>query len=89
MSAPAAQCTHIKINGVRCGSAAVRGTALCFHHSAIKTALGKVTPLENVAYGAFTPIPFVFPEDRASMQINYFLLLQAINEQRVEKRAPS
>ena len=87
MSAPVPNCTHIKTNGIRCGSPAVKGTALCFHHSAIKTALDKVVPLENVAYGAFTPIPFVFAEDRTSVQINYFLLLQALNEQRIEKRA--
>ncbi|MGI0133430.1 MAG: hypothetical protein ACREBW_00525, partial [Candidatus Micrarchaeaceae archaeon] len=50
-------------------------------------ALGKVTPLEQVPYGAFTAIPFLFPEDRASLQINYFLLLQMLVEQRVERRA--
>lgn len=87
MSAPVPNCTHVKTNGIRCGSPAVKGTTLCFHHSAIKTALGKVVPLESVAYGAFTPIPFVFAEDRTSVQINYFLLLQALNEQRIEKRA--
>lgn len=72
MPTPMPLCTHIKTNGIRCGSPAVKGTSLCFHHSAVKTALGKVTPLDKVSYGSFTPIPFVFPEDRAAMQINYF-----------------
>lgn len=86
-SSPAPLCTHMKMNGTRCGSPAVKGTELCFHHSAVKSALGKATPLDQVSYGSFTPIPFVFPEDRVAIQINYFLLLQALNEQRVEKRA--
>jgi len=80
------QCTHIKTNGEVCGSPAVSGTELCYHHSKVKTALGKWTPADQAAYGEFTPIPFIFPEDRASMQINFFLLLQAFNEQRIDQR---
>ena len=87
MSNAVAQCTHIKTNGEVCGSPAVSGTELCYHHSKVKSALGKWTPADQVAYGEFTPIPFIFPEDRASLQIDYFLLFQAINEQRVERRA--
>lgn len=82
--APAPLCTYIKTDGVRCGSPAVKGSELCFHHSAVKTALGKVKP--QAASGEFAPIPFVFPEDRASMQINFFLLLQAFNEGRIDLR---
>jgi len=87
MSNAVAQCTHIKTNGEVCGSPAVSGTELCYHHSKVKSALGKWTPADQVAYGEFTPIPFIFPEDRASLQIDYFLLFQAMNEQRVERRA--
>jgi hypothetical protein len=79
-------CTHRMTTGATCGSPAVSGTALCYHHSAIKTALGKVAPLDRVPYGAHSPIPFVFPEDRASLQINFFLLLQAFNERRIDQR---
>ena len=78
------QCTHIKTNGEVCGSPAVSGTDLCYHHSAVKTALAK--PHGKAPYEGFAPIPFVFPEDRASMQINFFLLLQAFNEQRIDRR---
>ena len=84
MSNAVAQCTHIKTNGEVCGSPAVSGTDLCYHHSAVKTALSK--PHEKAPYEGFAPIPFVFPEDRASMQINFFLLLQAFNEQRIDRR---
>lgn len=78
------QCTHVKTNGEVCGSPAVSGTTFCYHHSAAKTALGKVKP--QAGPGGFAPIPFVFPEDRASMQINFFLLLQAFNGGRVDLR---
>ena len=86
MSNPVAQCTHVKTNGKVCGSPAVSGTAFCHHHSAVKTALGRVQPNAKAANGGFAPIPFVFPEDRASMQINFFLLLQAFNEGRIDLR---
>ena len=35
--------------------------------------------LRQGSYGEFTPIPFIFPEDRASLQIDYFLLFRALN----------
>src|SRR5690348_6784443 len=79
------QCTHIKNNGEVCGSPAVSGTEFCYHHSAVKTALAKTTQ-GKAPYEGFAPIPFVFPEDRASMQINFFLLLQAFNEQRIDQK---
>ena len=78
------QCTHIKNNGEVCGSPAVSGSEFCYHHSAVKTALTK--PHGKAPFEGFAPIPFVFPEDRASMQINFFLLLQAFNEQRIDQK---
>ena len=84
MSNAVPQCTHIKTNGEVCGSPAVSGTELCYHHSAVKTALAK--PHGKAPFEGFAPIPFVFPEDRASMQINFFLLLQAFNEQRIDQK---
>ncbi|HEV2462330.1 MAG TPA: hypothetical protein VGT04_00865 [Acidobacteriaceae bacterium] len=83
-SSPAPLCTHTKMNGTRCGSPAVKGTELCFHHSAVKSALGKARPSSEP--GEYSPLPFVFPEDRESVQINYFLLLRAMSEQRIEPR---
>lgn len=86
MSNPVPTCTHVKTNGEVCGSPAVSGAALCYHHSAVKTALGKAQPKDKASHGEFAPIGFIFPEDRASMQINFFLLLQAYNEQRIDQR---
>lgn len=84
--APVQLCTHIMATGATCGSPAVKGTRLCFHHSAVKSALGRVTPIDQVPYGIFSPIPFVFAEDAASLEINYQLLLQAVAEKRVDNR---
>lgn len=70
-------CSHVKTDGIVCGSPAMGGGELCYHHSTVKTALGKVQ--------ATDPLPFVFPEDRASLQINLFMLLQAYNEGRIEQ----
>ena len=84
MSNTVPQCTHVKTNGEVCGSPAVSGTDFCYHHSAVKTALAR--PTGKAPYEGFAPIPFVFPEDRASMQINFFLLLQAFNEQRIDQK---
>ena len=86
---PAPICTHVKTDGIRCGSPAVSGTASCYHHSAVKTALAKGQSNGKIPDEGFAPIPFVFPEDRASMQINFFLLLQAFNEQRIDQRTYS
>ena len=82
---PVPQCTHVKTNGEVCGSPAVSGTEFCYHHSAVKTALAKL-PNGKGRMEDFAPIPFVFPEDRAAMQINFFLLLQAYNEQHIDQR---
>src|SRR5690348_7614697 len=81
---PVPNCTHVKTNGEVCGSPAISGTEFCYHHSAVKTALAK--PHGKAPFEGFAPIPFVFPEDRASMQINFFLLLQAFNEQSIDQK---
>lgn len=82
MSIPAL-CTHVHASGATCQSPAVRGTALCYHHSAVKIAFDQVAPLGTMR-AVRAPIPFVFAEDHASLQINYALLLQALNEHRVD-----
>lgn len=84
MPNPAPICTHIKTDGIRCGSPAVSGSEHCHHHSAIRMATRQAASKPSTGSGQFAPIPFVFPEDRASMQINYFLLLQAFNQGQID-----
>jgi len=83
MSNPAPLCSHVKTNGTTCGSPAVSGATLCYHHSTLKTSLREG---QQAACGSNAPIPFLFPEDRASLQINFFLLLQAFNQKQVDLR---
>src|SRR6185437_12293087 len=84
MSNPVPQCAHVKTNGICCGSPAVSGTDVCYHHSAIKNATIQAASARRPGPGEFAPIPFVFPEDRASMQINFYLLLQAFNQHQID-----
>jgi hypothetical protein len=39
-----------------------------------------------VAYGSNEPIEFVFPEDRAAIQLNLALVLEALNQRRSIRR---
>lgn len=86
MSQSVPLCTHVKTNGIVCGSPAMSGTALCYHHSVVMTTLDWAPSGSGAGGGDFEPIPFVFPEDRAGMQINFFLLLEAFNQHRIDLR---
>jgi hypothetical protein len=55
---------------------------LCRHHGSVKKAVARVK--EPVAYGVSKPLDFVFPEDRAAVQLNLFLVLQALNHKQID-----
>ena len=78
-----ALCKYILQGGNQCGQAALKDGHYCRHHQFVTKAIAEGTPQGN---GSRTPLPFVFPEDRAAVQINYFLLLQAINDGRVDAK---
>ena len=73
-------CRHIKNDGVKCGSPAIKGTLFCHNHTNIR----KLTR-RRARYGSIT-IPFVFPEDRTSLQTNFFLVLQALAEGKIDNQ---
>jgi hypothetical protein len=75
-------CRHILPAGRHCTQPAVRSTLYCRHHQVIKRALTQVEPKPD-PYGIYTPLPFVFPEDRAALQINFMLIAQALNDQSI------
>jgi hypothetical protein len=75
-------CRHILPAGRPCTQPAVRSTLYCRHHQVIKRALAQVEPKPD-PYGLYTPLPFVFPEDRAALQINFMLVAQALNDQSI------
>ena len=78
-------CRHILHEGRVCKAAAVGGTFFCRHHGAVKTTLAKSQPRPD-PYGIHEPLPFVFPEDRASLQLDLFLVLQAFNDRKIDVR---
>ena len=78
-------CRHILPAGVICNQSAVKGTLFCRHHAALKTAIAQCKPAPD-PYGIHKPIPFVFPEDRAAIQLNLFMVLQALNDKSIDNR---
>jgi len=78
-------CRHILPSGVLCKQAAVRETLYCRHHQTVKAAVAQCKPAPS-PYGIFEPLAFAFPEDRAALQINYFAVLQALNDKRIDNR---
>lgn len=67
-------CAHIKSDGNRCGSAALKGMNLCFQHigGSIVSARARATSIANAG------LKFVYPSDREAIQHNLFLVAQAL-----------
>jgi hypothetical protein len=76
-------CRHILPAGHRCTQPAVNSTLYCRHHQVIKLTLAKVAPTPD-PYGIHTPLPFVFSEDRAALQLNYSIVIAALNDKRID-----
>ncbi|HEX5236447.1 MAG TPA: hypothetical protein VFW25_14090 [Silvibacterium sp.] len=75
-------CRHIFPAGRRCTQPAVTTTLYCRHHQTVKLTLDKIKPAP-APYGLQQPLPFVFPEDRAALQINFMIVLSALNDKRI------
>jgi hypothetical protein len=75
-------CRKILVSGSQCGQPAVGGSELCRHHGGVKKAMERVR--RPVAYGAHDPLPLVFPEDRASIQLNLALVMEALNHRKID-----
>ncbi|MGB7266534.1 MAG: hypothetical protein WBC92_13535, partial [Terracidiphilus sp.] len=74
-------CRHIKPNGIRCKSPALKGNSFCYYHARLHT-LGKEP------YGKFGPMRLPVPEDSASIQLSIAKISDAlINDQIDSKRA--
>ncbi|HUY82799.1 MAG TPA: hypothetical protein VMU92_13820 [Acidobacteriaceae bacterium] len=69
--------------GKLCDQAAVKEALFCRHHSTVQAALEreKAAPDPELVH---TPIAFVYPEDRAAIQLNLFMVLQALNSKRID-----
>jgi len=77
-------CQYMLQGGKQCEQAAIKGELYCRHHHFVRRAIADAAPQGGDKFGARAPLPFVFPEDRAAVQINYFLVLQAVNAGRLD-----
>jgi hypothetical protein len=77
-------CRHILTSGLVCSQAAMHGTHFCRHHQTVKSTLAQAS--QPAPCGAPPQLPLVFPEDRAAIQLNLFLVLQALNDGRIDNR---
>lgn len=84
MERPAAMfplCALLKPDGTQCGSPALTGSNFCFHHIG-----GRLPKPRPDAPPASAPPKFVFPDSYAAIQHNLFLVVQALNEGKIDNR---
>lgn len=75
-------CRHILDSGTKCQAPALKDKPLCRHHHRRHALLARA----RRAAGEAKAIPFVFPEDRASIQTNLFLVLHALAEGKIDNQ---
>jgi hypothetical protein len=71
-------CRHIKTDGVQCGSPATNNQLFCHNHRKVRRALAQVSPAPDPYGWERKPLPLVFSEDRAALQLNYSLVIAAV-----------
>ena len=71
-------CRHIKTNGLRCGSPALRGHQFCYYHS--KTHSIGTEP----SHTRFLPLQLPAPEDPAAIQLSVAIINNAILTGRID-----
>jgi len=75
-------CRHLLASGRRCTQPAVSGTSYCRHHRVVKRTIAD-SVLPSKLHGLHKAIPFLYPEDRAAIQANCFLVLRALDDRRI------
>ena len=90
------QCQHIKINGVRCASPAMRGTQLCYFHQrwrSYRPAAGEPDPNVKILPNSSGPPPsgYHLPllEDADSVQVAIFTTLRELRSGAINYRTAS
>ena len=77
------ECRHIKTNGLRCESPALKGRPFCYYHSKVHT----IGAEPNLKYG---PLQLPSPEDRAAIQLSVARINDAVINNRIDlKKAAS
>jgi len=72
-------CRHIKTNGLRCKSPALKGSPFCYYHAKVHT-IG-ADPLAK--YG---PMQFPVPEDKAAIQLGIARIADALINGRIDRK---
>jgi hypothetical protein len=72
-------CRHIKTNGLRCESPALRGGYFCYYHAKVHT----IGSEPNTKYG---PIHLPTPEDPASIQLAVAKISDALLNGRIDRK---
>jgi hypothetical protein len=75
-------CQHLLASGRRCTQPAVAPTPYCRHHGIVKrTVASSILPPKF--HHLHRALPFLYPEDRASITANCFLVLRALDDRRI------
>ncbi|MGA7294485.1 MAG: hypothetical protein WBW53_18675 [Terriglobales bacterium] len=83
-SAP--RCRHIKVNGIQCGSPALRNQSFCFYHQEHRSLVAECYSGGTYATGEVTLPPF---EDAYSVQSVIRQVVQMVLQQRIERKTAS
>src|SRR5690242_8864888 len=73
-------CVHIKKDGVRCNSPAMKGMNFCYQH--IGGSIRELTRARSTYNGA--KLDFLYPGHRQAIQHNCFVVAQAMNDGRLD-----
>lgn len=79
-------CRYILQGGNQCQQAAINGEHYCRHHLVVRRTVAANTPKQN-PYRIEKPLTLVFPEDRAALMIDVFVVMQAFNEGQISPRS--
>ena len=75
-------CRYLLASGRRCTQPAVTGGPYCRHHGVVKrTVASSIVPPQF--HHLHRALPFLYPEDRASIQANCFLVMRALDDRRI------
>lgn len=78
-------CRYILQGGNSCQQAAITGEHYCRHHLVVRRTVAANQPKQN-PYRVEKPLALVFPEDRAALMIDVFVVMQAFNEGEISPR---
>src|SRR5690348_13281597 len=73
-------CAHIKKDGVRCNSPAMKGMNFCYQHIGGK--IRELTRARSIYSGP--KLDFVYPGCRQAIQHNFFVIAQAMNDGKID-----